>query len=384
MKKIISFAIFLAFTLSSFAQMVENGQTLYGNEWINYNQTYYKFKLTTNGMHRINQTALQSAGIPVETVQAANFQIFYMGKQIPLYTTTEGVMTNSDYLEFFGKGNPFEMDKHLYANPATEHLNPNSTMFSDTSVYFLTWNNSTTNLRYNTIANDLSNLPAAETSYTNTTSFNMGANNAVSEELIFGPGINSQSSQFNAEGWGRKPDVNLTASVNLTIPNQYIVNTGGQAQVRVGIYSRDQAAHSLRIGVNGTEYDVDNFANAAYNIYNFDVPLSVLTATTSVFVKGMNGVTDKNYIAWAQITYPRSFNGNAGNAYSFILPSSNVKRYIEIPNFNHGGVAPVLYDRTNNYRIVSNLEGGIVKIALPVSASTNAIFIKAPNVFNYN
>ena len=88
--------------LLMFAFIGVNAQ--YNNEWIDYNKTYFKFKVGVNGLYRINNTLLQSAGlgsIPVE-----NFQVWRNGAQVPLYTSIpSGVMGAADYIEFYGQMN---------------------------------------------------------------------------------------------------------------------------------------------------------------------------------------------------------------------------------------------------------------------------------------
>ncbi|HQX97484.1 MAG TPA: hypothetical protein PLT02_11335, partial [Chitinophagaceae bacterium] len=54
---------------------------VYNNEWIDYNKTYYKFKVGATGLYRINQPLLSSAGLG--TVPAEQFQLWRNGKQIP-------------------------------------------------------------------------------------------------------------------------------------------------------------------------------------------------------------------------------------------------------------------------------------------------------------
>ena len=36
----------------------------YGNEWINYSQNYYRIKIASNGVFRIDSATLSVAGIP--------------------------------------------------------------------------------------------------------------------------------------------------------------------------------------------------------------------------------------------------------------------------------------------------------------------------------
>jgi hypothetical protein len=51
------------------------GQGKYGNEWIDYSKTYWKFKVSKDGIFRIQKAALDAAGIPTTTL-ADNFTFF--------------------------------------------------------------------------------------------------------------------------------------------------------------------------------------------------------------------------------------------------------------------------------------------------------------------
>ena len=71
---------------------------LYNNEWIDYNKTYYKFKVGTSGLYRINQSALASIGLV--NINADYFQIWRQGKEVPLYTTVQGApLGPGDFIE---------------------------------------------------------------------------------------------------------------------------------------------------------------------------------------------------------------------------------------------------------------------------------------------
>ncbi len=79
MKRIL-LLLLVTFALSAGAQV-------YNNEWIDYNKTYYKFKVATTGLYRIPQTALASVGL--ENTNADHFQLWRNGKQIPIYTSVQ-------------------------------------------------------------------------------------------------------------------------------------------------------------------------------------------------------------------------------------------------------------------------------------------------------
>src|ERR1700722_934288 len=96
MKKLYTFLLLL-FVLGLAAQP-------YGNEWINFSNTYYKFKVGVTGLYRIPQSVLAGAGLGNVPVQ--NFQLFRNGQEVPIYTSAaSGTLGGSDYIEFWGQAN---------------------------------------------------------------------------------------------------------------------------------------------------------------------------------------------------------------------------------------------------------------------------------------
>ena len=73
----------------------------YGNEWIKFNQQYFKIKLAEDGVYRINAAALQQAGVPVTTIAASRIKIFRRGQEIAVNKIATGGFL--DYLEFYGE-----------------------------------------------------------------------------------------------------------------------------------------------------------------------------------------------------------------------------------------------------------------------------------------
>ena len=94
MKKIFTL-IFLLAACTSMAQQ-------YNNEWIRFNQTYYKFKVGTAGVYRITKSALDAAGIGNTQVQF--FELWRNGQAIPFYpSVSSGTLPANGYIEFWGK-----------------------------------------------------------------------------------------------------------------------------------------------------------------------------------------------------------------------------------------------------------------------------------------
>ncbi|MCU0448973.1 MAG: C25 family cysteine peptidase [Bernardetiaceae bacterium] len=84
-------------------------QPRFGNEWINYDQPYWKLVITPEqeGFHRISYQTLQAVGFPVATVNPRNIQIFNLGRELAINVVGEqdGRFDPTDYIEFFGKWN---------------------------------------------------------------------------------------------------------------------------------------------------------------------------------------------------------------------------------------------------------------------------------------
>src|SRR6187431_2092533 len=101
------------FASNSSAQMIFGKDTLVGNEWIRYNKTYYKFTVDADGVYRIPYAALESAGLAAEAI-GSNFRLYNLGKQVPIFVSSDNAFGQSDFIEFYGYKNRGEMDRHLF------------------------------------------------------------------------------------------------------------------------------------------------------------------------------------------------------------------------------------------------------------------------------
>lgn len=135
------------------------GQSFY-NEWIEYNKTYYRFKVGSTGLYRINTNDLTAIGLANEPAQ--NFQLWRNGKEVPLYTSAAtGALGANGYIEFWGQRNDGVTDRDLYRVPGYQ-LNNQESLLTDTAAFFLTINPTANNLRYTAADNNVSGntLPA--------------------------------------------------------------------------------------------------------------------------------------------------------------------------------------------------------------------------------
>lgn len=126
----------------------------FGNEWINFNQSYYTFKIVNEGLYRIDYSTLISSGIPVNTFSAAEIQLFGKDKEIPIYMVDGGDNSfgTGDYFLFYAEGNSGWIDSTIVPDPAAL-ANPTYNLINDTIHYFFSWKPGGSGLRY-TIDND--------------------------------------------------------------------------------------------------------------------------------------------------------------------------------------------------------------------------------------
>ncbi|MDA7501839.1 C25 family cysteine peptidase [Chitinophagales bacterium] len=380
MRKLLS----LLFLLTIGASQLLTAQT-YGNEWIDYDRTHYKFQTEEEGLHRIDYSTLVAAGIDLN---AEDFKVYNNGKQVPIYVSTTGVVGPGDYIEFYAKENDGEYDTKLY-QVADWQLHTDFSLFTAKRSFFLVSDPDGTHLRFAEEVNNLTNLPPAEEYFmykarkTKSNAFHFG-------EPFFLQGIFNFFTTFDkGEGWlsglikatdnsdGTTTYIDLTNAVSTP---SIATNAPEIARVENRICGRTRSLgvindQEIGISVNGIEYTHESFSKFDVKTYSFDLPLDQLGttsnstgATTTARYRAFNGSTagfpykSKYSVAYTEIEYPRLF--EFGNEEYFIFTIDVTEdKYIEIADFN-GGSAPVVYDMSSRKRFEPVFEGGVYKLKL--------------------
>ena len=351
----------------------------FNNEWINYNKTYYKFKVATTGIFRINQSVLSSVGL--SNTPAEQFQLWRNGQQIPIYTSiANGIFATNDYIEFRGEKNDGKPDKVLYRDPSYQ-LSDKISLQTDTVVYFLTTETSiANNLRITNDSNNVAgNTLSPEPFFTNSIRFNFtdkinrGYSQNVGQDLYsssydIGEVFSTNDIQLNSPySFSLNANLYFASNNNINLIAGIVGNANLYTAPRtVNVLLNNSPVFSKSVPDFNFEIDTATSINAAYfnntGTENFTVTIS---NTTNTF--------DRAVLSFAELQYSSKFNFGGQSIYSFSLPASTTGNYLEINNFN-GGSAPVLYDLTNNKRYAVNTSTvGILKFALPASGSRNFV-----------
>jgi Peptidase family C25 len=384
------------------AQMIIGQDTLYGNEWINYSQKYYKISSTAQGMVRITYSELVAAlgNNDVQGRNGSDFRMFYMGKEIPIYVSTgAGAINSNTFIEYYTRPNPVHIDQFLVSDTAKYWFSPNSSFAGTMSPYFLTWSTAAVGVpkRYATIDNGMSGtLPAKENYY-----MAEGGSKSYPTTNIFNwaEGIEQSSGKaqlggYEARGFASNAQKSNIATDVLKTTFVYRGADAPQASVTARLRLYEVYTHKLYLYFNNTQVFQENSIDYSLKNYSFNLPVSSLATTGSNDFKaeGKNitypGGTPvyNDYLAMSSVVlrYPREFNFENKTTYEFEVAASTTPRYIEIANFNVGtatATVPILYDHTNGLRIETVVAGGVVKFVLPPSATKRFLTLRSSTGF---
>ncbi|MFZ9386899.1 MAG: C25 family cysteine peptidase [Chitinophagaceae bacterium] len=351
------------------------GAQSYNNEWIDYSKTYYKFKIAANGLYRIAQPVLATAGLG--SIPAEQFQLWRNGQQIPLYTSLQtGVMSGSDYIEFWGEMNDGKPDKDMYR--ITDHqINDKWSMETDTAVFFLTVNPSGNNLRLVPTANTLPSALAPEPFFIHTTGKYYRDKYHLGYAAIVGDYVYS-SDYESGEGF-TSTDIGAGVTKTETFPGLFPYTGAGAPAPLLKVNAAGNAINprTFDVRVNGTligtqTMDFFDYVKASFNLTIADIS----SGSAQVNIKNNTAVTDRMVIGQTELIYPRLFNFGGANNFYFELPANPAGNYLEIAGFNYGSVSPVLYDLTNGKRYIGDITNApLVRVALQPSATPRKLLL---------
>ena len=358
MKRFLPVLVFLVITMPLTAQV-------YNNEWIDYNKTYYKFKIASDGLCRITQSALASAGLG--SANAQDFQLWRDGVQVPIFTSqVSGPLSGTDYIQFYGTKNDGKLDKKLYRLDTIQMTDAYS-LLTDSSSYFLTLNPGQANKRLNAVPNDLTGtlIPEPYFIYTRRQPFNVHLHRGYAlnlGELIY------SSSFENGEGWGTDP-IFSTQPFVANSPGLFIHPSATKVKFEATVVGGSLNARGFSVVVNGQQVNSGTLSTFDMSKTSDSVPVSGFLNNTGTVQINNFGVPDDGIIlSEYKFTYRRQFNFGAAAVFAFDLPASATPRYLELLNFSYGAKAPVLLDLANGYQITCDISQTTVRVKIPAMA----------------
>ncbi len=362
---------------NSFAQV-------YGNEWIQYNQKYYAFKIHTSGIHKIDYSALQNATITPNTFSSQNIQIFGREQEIPLYIEDGGDSSfdPGDYLLFYAEKNDGWLDSTLYAS-ASDVGNPKYSLYNDTIQYFFTWNTATNNKRFqletdtDIAAYAPSNYILFERFQSNNSSYNEGEKYSYASSSFFTSGEGWGSSQVNGAG-GYTWDASTTQIDQIYQgPDAPLIQ---YKSVTVGVSNASFSGvgnHHTRHTIGSSNFVICDSIFTGWKAIHISktFPASILPASGNSnfkisIVGDLGAATDYQSINYWSFLYPRipSLSGAASS--NFLVENNALQSKIRVDLTNSSSSNPLFFVLGENPRkLVPISNGGVHSLLIPNSSS---------------
>ena len=385
---------FLIIFTTLFFTVSVKGQT-YNNEWINYNQTYYKIPISKTGLYKLDYSKLNSAGIPLSGIDPKNIQIFQKGIELPLYVEGEsdGVFNLNDFLIFYAEKNTCKDDSALYYY-GDFLANPYYSIINDTSAVFLTWNTLTVNKRFS-IETDTSFTSYSSSPYfikedviAFNNIYNAGPQTSVGStdpRYSQGEGFSSNAfvmGQSSSASFNTSTIVTSGPSPNLTVVHSGMSNPFVFPDHNISIEYQD---------LNNNWNNLISYNYDGYKTFKNDFTITGTTVGASLNIK-LNNLNNPQFdvnstrigIHYYKLIFPSNYNLlNVSEQLMYIGDASlQSKTLIEVTNFNTNSSQPILIDLTNNKWILSSNYTGTIRALIPNNLNNKKCLISSFSQLN--
>lgn len=376
MKKILLSGYLILSTLFVFAQN-------YGNEWINFSQNYYKIKIAQEGVYRISQSALTSAGIPIAGLDPRNIHLYKNGEEQYIYIKGEsdGTFDLNDYIDFYGQKNDGKPDSLLYEQKSYIPHDYYS-LFTDTSFYYLTWDNSPGRRITQQSGTSLSGSPEPyyieDSRVLLTESYHRGEPTAD----------RAYRSDYNdGEGWFSDL-IGKNSNRVILVPSSDYYNLGPNPSAEILAFgaSNDKSLninHHLQIKVGATSTNINTtYLDSTFKGYTRINPTKTINSSDIgnsqtyfrfSIIDDLGAAADNNNIAYISLKYPRTFDLNNTSSRRLNFTGSGTNSRLRFTNFSKTN--PIIYDFTNNLRITGLLASGNFEVMVPNAGTDKRLFV---------
>jgi len=326
---------------SSFAK----AQT-FGNEWINYNQQYFKFKITQKGIYQISFDELKTAGFP-PNINPEKIQLFRRGQEQAIFVKSQEdkIFNESDFIEFYAEGNEGKVDSLLYS-PTSAQPHQYYSLFSDSASYFITYltNNQLGKRMKISRKENIQNLQPEpfhweENLQLFTSSYAEGQPNPIGVALNTGV---LTSNYGVGKGWtGEIRQKNISVNFDFNLRN-FMNSITEKPQIELLFFGRSAGKHLIETWLGNTQNQgildttiFDNYYTKKINkIVNFQ---DILNNSFRFSTRSIGFQSDQYSISYIKLIYPQNFDMQGVSEKVFTLAQNEKKdRFISVPNAPDG------------------------------------------------
>lgn len=280
----------------------------FGNEWIEENKTYYKFKIGKDEFYRITRDELQGIGFPVATVPPNRIQLFREGREVAINVATTG--NQLDYLEFFGQAKDGTSDSPLYENGAQPHTY--YSLFTDSASYFITYHlGNEDGLRMGSSL-DINTSGLTPESYHLEDSIQL-FNTSYASGLKFGQGSNFSLSKYDiGEGWtGNAQSKNAFKDFDFLLEDR---TSDVDIAIESVLVGGNSLAHNAAVSVGPNNSSLTTIQNVQFSGWGFTQFSNQFEdsnvgpggeLTIRVLAEGFPNASERFSVAYMRMVYPQ-------------------------------------------------------------------------------
>jgi hypothetical protein len=378
---------FLLFAFAGFSTDEVKAQPI-GNEWLDYNQEYYKIPVGRDGIYRISYNDLQGIGFPVTTIDPQRLQVFHRGQEMAIFVEgqDDGQFNAQDYIEFYGQRNDGTLDERLYVpNEAQPHKYYN--LYSDTTFYFLTYNINGQNGKriQDFFEANTGNLPPEPFHWEKKLSI---LTNNYSVGLYYPLGSVTAESVNAHYDYGEGftgPRIRKGQSQEYTFDSlDFRYETGPGPRLNILLAGRSNSDHNTLIEAGPQSVSLNSLGyrefQYGYNaLFGDTLAWSDISPTGELFVKiTEEGYVDSDFsnisVSYIEVDYPQLFNQN-GLAYKKYILEENIggKSYVEFSGITN---PDILWDVTDPYNVINigyDSVSGVIRAIIPNTSIKRAL-----------
>ena len=180
-------------------------------------------------------------------------------------------------------------------------------------------------------------------------SIGIGFSGGVSSRFEVGEGY------FGEEGAPLSGNKRL--ALEIMTPNVKMIEK--EAKLELRLFSRS-STHRYEINFNNEELLVDEFSDWAVKNYEIGMSSEIFKEKNTVEIEATANNDDRLFFSSYTLTYPTAIDADGQDYFEFALDANEETIQIEVQNFQHNGIAPALYDLTNNLFLDGIIENGLV------------------------
>lgn len=351
----------------------------YGNEWIDFSQKYYSFKITQNGLYKVDYSTLSANSIPVSGVNPASFQIFGKDKEVPVYMVDGGdnSFDPGDYFLFYAYRNDGWLDSVMYPDPSVM-ANPGFSLINDTLTYFFSWKNAGNGLRF-TVQPDQNYSNYTPSAFVRS-EYRTNFSNFYCEGLVEGQASGSIYSRGEGYGYAELNATTSNASSDISIPTPSVFTGAGALPVKVECRVSSNSYGSFNNPLGHNHHVKLSFGAGNLLIKDTSFVGYYQVKTNSVFSASdlTNGITnihheiiadldvsvDRQVFTYAALSYPRLPSSNGLGFDRFFVQNGSVKSRIDLANYT--GTSPLVLSFGSIPRFeIPTVSAGLLQFIVP-------------------